>query len=559
MKRRSLASLPPTSLAVTLAALLAACGGGASSEAPASAANRAPVAVAGPEQLVHTGQVVRLDARASSDPDGDPLTYAWTLSARPAGSTAELVDAAGAAPRFVADQPGVYVAALTVHDGRHPSAAAQVTVRAATGPVAPVADAGPVQQVVTGAQVTLSGAASSDADGDALSHRWTLAVRPPGSTAQLSGADTVAPRFVADVAGRYEARLVVHDGTLESAPATAVVDASAARLAASVMPESADFGSVPVGGSASRVLTLRNTGNGLLGFRQGYPAAVDGGVWAMGARSCTGTLAPGASCTVTVVFTPGNAQAYRGAVEIGFRELPTGQGGPLVALAGQGSGATASVAVVTPAAADFGSVPLGHTASRVFTVRNTGTERLAFRAGSPGTDGAPWSVGARSCAAGLDPGASCQVTVNFMPLSARSYIGTAYFHFDGLQDGQGNPLAGLTGQGEGTLALAATLTPEEADFGTVPVGTTAERVLTLVNTGNGPLRLRPGSPGAEGGPWTVRGGSCTGELPPGSRCTLTVAFTPLSVQPYTGSAFVHFAELPLEQGSVRAVLRGQGG
>lgn len=548
--------------AAALLLALAGCGGGGGGGGPVAEpsppANRAPLAHAGAAQTGRSGIAIQLDGRASSDPDGDPLSYTWTLSARPDGSGAMLQDIASAAPRFTPDLAGRYVASLVVHDGRAASAAAQVTVTVAAGQAAPVADAGAAQQVVTGARITLSGAASSDADGDLLSYRWTLHERPAGSAAQLAQADGVAPSFVADLAGRYAVRLVVNDGLQDSAAAEVSVEAAAARLSAQVMPTAADFGSVPVGGSAARVLTVRNTGNGTLSFRPGYPAT-DAGVWSMGTRSCLGTLAPGAQCTVTVNFTPGHAQDYTGSVEIGFLELPTGQGGPRVALRGQGSGAITRLATVTPAVADFGDVPLGMAAARVFTVRNAGTERLSFRDGYPATDGAPWSIGARSCAGALEPGASCTVTVNFAPGSAQAYNGTVRFYFNELQDGQGNPLAGLAGLGQGELRLAAAMTPAEADFGVVPLGTSAERVFAIVNTGNGPLRLRPGSPGVEGGPWSVRGRSCTGELPVGGRCTVTIGFTPVNTQAYTGSAFLHFVELPPDQGSVRAGLMGTGG
>lgn len=553
----------PSTLLGGLLLSLAACGGGgggapAPSPVPPPPVNAAPQAQAGTAQTVRVATPVQLDGRASSDADGDPLTYAWTLDTRPAGSAAVLDQPTAAAPRFTPDRAGAFVATLVVHDGRSASAAARVTVTAVAAQTAPVADAGPDQSVVTGARVRLSAAASRDADGDALSYRWTLRERPAGSQAALAGADGVAPTFVVDAAGRYVARVVVNDGTQDSAPVDVAVQADVARLSAQALPAAADFGGVPVGGTASRVLTLRNTGNGTLSFRPGFPAT-DGGVWRMGGRSCTGTLAPGASCTVTVNFTPGNAQAYTGSVEIGFQELPTGQGGPRVALAGVGSGAVTRLATVTPATADFGSVPLGMTASRVFTLHNAGAERLTFRPGYPATDGAPWSLGARSCLAALDPGQSCTVTVNFAPGNSQRYSGAVRFYFNELQDGQGNPLASLAGEGQGALALAATMTPAEADFGGVPVGMTAERVFTLVNTGNGPLRLRAGSPGAEGGPWSVRGGSCVGELPVGGRCTVTVGFTPVNSQDYTGAAFVHFVELPIDQGSVRAVLRGRGG
>jgi predicted phosphodiesterase len=46
---------------------------------PDTEENRAPIANAGSDQIVSTGQKVILDGRGSSDPDGDLLNYIWTL------------------------------------------------------------------------------------------------------------------------------------------------------------------------------------------------------------------------------------------------------------------------------------------------------------------------------------------------------------------------------------------------------------------------------------------------------------------------------------------------
>lgn len=53
--------------------------------------NSAPVAVAGPDQTVECPLQVTLDGSGSSDPDGDSLTFAWTLSGAVLGTNVTLV------------------------------------------------------------------------------------------------------------------------------------------------------------------------------------------------------------------------------------------------------------------------------------------------------------------------------------------------------------------------------------------------------------------------------------------------------------------------------------
>lgn len=215
-------------IGLVAALTLFACGGGGSSSGGGGGTtNRAPIANAGPAQSVTTNTLVTLDGRASSDADGDALTYAWTLPTRPTGSTATLSGAATARPTFTPDVAGTYTASLVVSDGSLNSAPATVTITATSPSTAPVASAGPNQSVIVPKVVTLDGSGSTAASGATLTYAWTLPTRPAGSAATIANNTSVKPTFTADVAGTYVASLVVNDGTTSSAASTVTITGSA--------------------------------------------------------------------------------------------------------------------------------------------------------------------------------------------------------------------------------------------------------------------------------------------------------------------------------------------
>ena len=180
-------------------------------------AAEAPTADAGEDQTVATGDTVQLDGSGSSDPEDDPLTYTWSLSA-PDGSSATLSDATIVNPTFVADLGGKYVAALVVNDATSDSDPDSVEIEAEAAPnEPPTAEAGEDQTVATGDSVLLDGSNSNDPEGAPLTYSWALST-PEGSDATLSDATIVNPSFVADVDGEYIATLVVN-----TRPATAIL------------------------------------------------------------------------------------------------------------------------------------------------------------------------------------------------------------------------------------------------------------------------------------------------------------------------------------------------
>lgn len=138
MKNNNCCSRFQFAVIFSIAIFLSACGsgGGGGGSSPASntdpASNTAPVSNAGQLQNIIVGTVVTLNGNASSDANGDPLTYSWTLTSKPAISTATLSGSTSATPTFTADVAGSYVATLVVNDGQVNSVASTVILVAAT-------------------------------------------------------------------------------------------------------------------------------------------------------------------------------------------------------------------------------------------------------------------------------------------------------------------------------------------------------------------------------------------------------------------------------------------
>ncbi len=214
--------LPVTARGQVITATATDAVGNTSEFSPCVSVNAAPIADAGPDQLVDEGTEVTLDGTASRDPDGDPIAFSWR---QVAGPRVALSDATSPQPRFIAPvvDPSVpppvrLVFELIVSDGRAESDPDLVTI---TVNRRPIANAGPDQRVDEGTTVTLDGTASRDPDGDVLTFRWrqvagpTVALSDPTSPRPQFTAPVVAPTIPPPVTLVFE--LVVSDGRLLSA------------------------------------------------------------------------------------------------------------------------------------------------------------------------------------------------------------------------------------------------------------------------------------------------------------------------------------------------------
>jgi LmbE family N-acetylglucosaminyl deacetylase len=226
-----------------------------------------PIAIAGPAQSVAGGSVVQLDASASSDPEGQPITFSWTQTSGPAVT---LSDATSATPTFTAPAATRATQVLRfqvmVHDGSSASGdTVDVTVIALPNAI-PVANAGPDQEVEGGSLVQLDGQASFDGDADPLTFTWTQTSGPP---VVVAASTTALPSFTAPAPQTHlqvlTFDLVVSDGFASSAVDRVMITVTAQPDGANIAPLAA------VTASSVASPDVQSAGKAIDGIVSGFP------------------------------------------------------------------------------------------------------------------------------------------------------------------------------------------------------------------------------------------------------------------------------------------------
>lgn len=198
---------------IALFLAISACsgGGGGGTPAPAPSSNQQPTADAGSDlttSIVSTG--VTLDGTGSSDPDGDALSYSWSISSQPNGANATISENNTSSPTLLAMAPGEYIVRVTVTDGQGGSSSDTATIDLQNDAPIIAIDTLPAN-VAVGETLTLNATGSTDPNGHTLTYAWSLSSAPVSSNL-ISDFDGVAPIIAFDVEGFFEVTIEVSDG-----------------------------------------------------------------------------------------------------------------------------------------------------------------------------------------------------------------------------------------------------------------------------------------------------------------------------------------------------------
>src|SRR5918995_3079214 len=188
---------------------------------PAAASNQPPTASAGADQTVKEGSIVTLDASASTDSNGDTLTYSW---AQTAGTDVTLSDNSAAKPTFTAPTISttqeILSFELTVNDGKGGTSKDSVTIV--------VEDDAPIASL-TANPTTLDEGQSSELDASGSSsgvgisrYEFTqIAGTTLGTITQdntnPARATFTAPQVVADEIATIQVTITDNDGDISTA------------------------------------------------------------------------------------------------------------------------------------------------------------------------------------------------------------------------------------------------------------------------------------------------------------------------------------------------------
>jgi hypothetical protein len=181
-------------------------GGSSDPTAVVNGRNRGPIADAGPSVKLDGPGSVNLDASRSSDPEGRPLRYQWSLVAADRGSHPKLDRASSPRPTLTLDKPGRYVAILRVTDGEETSAPDYVWVVAGVDPLERVAYAGPDRFAAVGETVPLKPVASSPAQ-KAGRFFWRWDTSPLDGYVGIQDSGKEAASLTPDTPGVYSINL----------------------------------------------------------------------------------------------------------------------------------------------------------------------------------------------------------------------------------------------------------------------------------------------------------------------------------------------------------------
>jgi len=244
--------------------------------------------------------------------------------------------------------------------------------------------------------------------------------------------------------------------------------------------------------------------------------------------NCNGYLAPGNSCTLSIVYTP-NVPAYQtGTIIVSDSDPDSPQ-----IINVNGTGIPAPSATLLPGSQNFGSVNLGSSGGPLTsTLTNTGAVPLSIQGISiTGANAEDFSE-QDNCGTGLPVGGSCSINMTFTPIAMGNRNATLAVVDNTPSGGQ---LVSLSGVGTQTEIQLST---NSIAFGNVNLGSSVQQNFTISNAGNALLQITSLVVSGPNAADFTESNNCNGQVNPNSSCNVAVVFNPLQLGNLTASVII---------------------
>jgi hypothetical protein len=291
-----------------------------------------------------------------------------------------------------------------------------------------------------------------------------------------------------------------------------------------------NFGTVTVGTTATGFVVLTNTGKHNETFIQDSITSNDSNAYAVTGNNCPTPIVPGASCELTVSYSPAAAVTHNATLNAQVTyvnsKLVTVHAYEHTSLTGTGVNPT-----FTLATDKFPLTTVGATSEGLVTITNTSLVSLNYdTAAFQGADQSSWSIVGNSCSSPILSGASCSIEVAFSPRSQGALAITLDVTLDQtvrLHESFIDRRIALVGHGQlPSFKIAVPSLPA------TPKGVPVSGTATLTNASSVNLSLNGDQVfGPNAADFTVTGTTCSGLIAPAGTCDLTIQFKPSRSSP----------------------------
>ena len=338
-----------------------------------------------------------------------------------------------------------------------------------------------------------------------------------GSSLASLGSCTVSVTFTPTAAGTRTGSLIFTDNGPASPQTVSLSGTGVAAPLVTLSSQNLTYGSINVGSSSpTQGVTLTNSGTASLSITS-IGVTSDPTNFSQ-TNTCPSTLIIGATCTITVTFSPTSEGGVGGQITIADNAYNTPQ---TIGLSGTG---VSAVAQASPSSLTFVNQTVGSTSpAQTVTLYSEGNAPLTGISITITGDFAKTTA----CTTSLAAGANCTISVTFTPTATGTRTGTLSIS----DNAPGSPqTVSLSGTGTGAVL---SLSPASLTFSSQTVGSTsAAQNITVTNTGNAALAFSSLVMTDSEFNYT---NNCPASIAPSTPCTIAITFTPNAVGARSGS------------------------